>query len=204
MSKDLSQGVVVLRALSSQIAFWALAVVAGFFIVDAVLRGRLDVAARTTGVALLMVWACWVFLVRMSVRLDASALTARNLLRWVRVPWARVTDIERRAQLVVLVDDGTAVSCWGSPFAPRAGVRSAHGRAGGSAEAITRVLPAGGRPPNEAARRSGPAVDSALEIVRTAWLGHPAAAGEITRGWDLPALMIGAVCLIAAVVAVVA
>ncbi|UUT35533.1 PH domain-containing protein [Microbacterium elymi] len=113
MTKDLAQGgVIVLRAVSSVITFWALAGLAVIFVGDAAIRGRVELALRAGGVIAFILWCAWVFLIRMSVRVDASALSARNLLRWVRIPWARVADVERRAQLRITLDDGSAVECW--------------------------------------------------------------------------------------------
>jgi hypothetical protein len=194
---------VVLRALSSLIAFWALTGLAAVFVVDAAVRGRWDVALRTVGVVLFVLWAAWLFLVRMSVRLDAGALTARNLLRWVRVPWARVVDIERRAQLTVELDDGRRIECWGSPFAPRRGVRgpTSGGQAMPTVTAATNPFgPALGGA--SGLRGGGTARDAGLEAARSMWLSASAADGPVTRGWDIPALVAGAVCLVCAVVAI--
>ena len=203
MSKDLADGgSVVLRALSSQFAFWALAGLAGLFVADAALRGRVDVALRTAGVALFVVWCAWVFLIRMSVHMDASALTARNLLRWIRVPWARVAEVERRAQLTVLVDDGTSVSCWGSPFAPRGGAGRPRGTGRAPAGTITAMNNPYGPPVGSlAGMRGGPAADGALEAVRAVWLSGRHTEGPVTRGWDVPALTAGGVCLVVAILA---
>nr|WP_274638073.1 PH domain-containing protein [Microbacterium bovistercoris] len=172
MTKDLAQGgVIVLRAVSSVITFWALAGLAVIFVGDAAIRGRVELALRAGGVIAFILWCAWVFLIRMSVRVDASALSARNLLRWVRIPWARVADVERRAQLRITLDDGSAVECWGSPFAPRAGARA------------------------------GLREDGALQTVRAAWQSATGSDGPVTRGWDVPAVVVGVVLAGCAVVA---
>jgi len=175
MSRDLDAGgAVVLRATSSLIAFIALAAVGALFVGDAVVRGRWELGLRVAGVFLFVLWAAWAFLVRMSVRFDRQSVTARNLLRFTDVPWGRVVDVERHAQLRLVLDDGSVVECWGSPFAPRSG-----------------------------RRRAADAHDDALESLRTAWQASPATGGEVRRGWDIPALVVGVVLLLGATAALV-
>ncbi|WP_156876523.1 hypothetical protein [Microbacterium luticocti] len=197
----------VLRALSSQIAFWALVGIAVIFVGDAALRGRIVLALRAGAILLFVLWCAWVFLVRMSIRLDAEAVTAHNLLRWVRVPWGRVADVERRAQLRIVLDDGHAVECWGSPFAPRAGARSTHGDTDVTPPTPAKQITATdtpGRQPTGAGVRRTPGVDGALQAVRGAWQDAPVREpGAVRRGWDVPAVLIGVVCAVCALLAVV-
>lgn len=202
MTKDLaSGGATVLRAVSSIIAFWAFVAIAVVFVGDAALRGRLDVALRAGAVFAFIGWCAWVFLIRMSVRLDAQALTAHNLLRWVRVPWGRVVDVERRAQLRIVLDDDSTVECWGSPFAPRAGGRTRDH--GASVPAVTATNSPWGQPVGgTAGMRRGPSVDGALVAVRSVWQASRGASGPVTRGWDLPAMAVGAVLAVAVILAV--
>jgi hypothetical protein len=200
VSRGQAGGATVLRAVSSVVTFWALVTIGIFFVGDAAARGRLDVALRAGAVLAFVGWCAWVFLVRMSVRVDASALTARNLLRWVRIPWGRIRDVERRAQLRVTLDDGTTVECWGSPFAPRAGGR------GGQRAATTPALTASNTPWGQplggtAELRRGPSADSALVAVRAAWQASHGETGPVTRGWDVPALIVGAVLAVCALFA---
>jgi len=203
MTKDLATGgVVVLRAISSLVTFWALVAVALVFVGDAVLRGRVDVALRAGAVFAFVGWCAWVFLVRMSVRLEADALTARNLLRWVRIPWGRVQDVERRAQLRVVLGDGSEIECWGSPFAPRAGGRG--GQQAQPSPAITiQNNPWGQRIGGPEGLRRTPSPDGALDAVRAAWQASRRSDGPVTRGWDIPAIVAGGILAVCAVTALV-
>lgn len=185
--------VAVLRPLQSQIVFWAVCGLSAVYVVDAAFRGRVALTVRAGLILAFIVWCAWVFLWRMSVCVDGDGITARNLLRWVRVPWDRVADVRRRAQLRVEVDDGTHVDCWGSPFPPRTGL-------GG----MTRTAsPRGGRfgPGQHPAQPA----DRALHAVRGAWLNaaHRCdGAHDVTRGWDVPAVAAGGVLVVCAIVAV--
>ncbi|QAY61002.1 hypothetical protein ET475_14065 [Microbacterium protaetiae] len=175
MMKDLDAGgAVVLRATSSLVAFIALAGAGALFVGDALLRGRWELGLRVAGVFLFVLWAAWVFLVRMSIRFDRAGVSARNLLRVIDVPWGRIVSIERHAQLRLVLDDGGAVECWGSPFAPRAG-----------------------------RHRGAEVSDTALELLRTAWQSSSATGGDVRRGWDLPAIIAGAILLLGATAALV-
>ncbi|MEQ6898876.1 hypothetical protein [Microbacterium sp. KR10-403] len=178
MMKDVAEGgTVVLRALMSMIVFWVVVVVAAFFVGDALIRGRWSTGLRAAGVLLLVIWALWVFLYRMSIVVDRNAVTARNLLRFTRIPWVHVADFDRRYQVRVILHDGTAVDCWGSPFPGRTAAR----RSSGSAASTP---------------------DTTLETLRA--LGGsaaPGSSGVVTRGWDVPALLIGAVCAVCALIA---
>jgi hypothetical protein len=175
VTKNASEGVaVVLRATSSVVTFFAVAAIAVLFTGDAALRGRWDVALRAAGVFLLVLWAAWVVLVRMSIVAGRKTVTARNLLRYTAVPWGRVVAVERRAQLRLILDDDSWVECWGSPFPPR----------------------------TARARSSQPTGDAGLETLRTAWQAGDGGTGAVRRGWDVPALLIGAVCAVCALIAV--
>lgn len=173
MTKELGDRPVALRALQSQIAFWAVVVLSVIFTGDALLRGRFDVALRAGLVLLFVCWCAWVLLYRMSILIDRNAVTARNLLRFTRVPWSRVADIDRRLQLRLVLDDETVVDCWGSPFAPRVGSR--------------------------AARDSS---DAALDTLRAAWQAAPSSSGSeadaVRGGWDRPAAVVGVILLVLA------
>ena len=175
MMKDVAEGgTVVLRALMSMIAFWVVIVVAAFFVGDALIRGRWSTGLRAAGVLLFVIWALWVFLYRMSIVVDRNAVTVRNLLRFTRIPWAQIADFDRRYQVRVILHDGTAVDCWGSPFPGRTAAR----------------------------RSSGSTPDTTLETLRA--LGGsaaPASTDPVTRGWDVPAVLIGVACAVCALIA---
>jgi len=202
MMKDVAEGgTVVLRALMSMIVFWVVVVVAAFFVADALIRGSWSTGLRAAGVLLFVIWALWVFLYRMGIVVDRNAVTARNLLRFTRIPWAHIADFDRRYQVRVILHDGTAVDCWGSPFPGRSSPRRSSGStlpgSGASTgwRGITSDAPDHVRPPVTAP-------DPTLETLRA--LGGSAAAGSsdpVTRGWDVPAVLIGGVCAVCALIA---
>jgi len=202
MMKDVAEGgTVVLRALMSMIAFWVVIVVAAFFVGDALIRGRWSTGLRAAGVLLFVIWALWVFLYRMSIVVDRNAVTVRNLLRFTRIPWAQIADFDRRYQVRVILHDGTAVDCWGSPFPGRTAARRSSGSTIPGAgmntgwRGITSDAPDSARPPTTAP-------DPTLETLRA--LGGSAAPGtsrEVTRGWDVPAVLIGVACAVCALIA---
>lgn len=203
MTKNLDDGgVVVLRATMSLIVFWCVAALGAYFVVDAVVRGRWDVGLRVLGVLMLVVWAAWAFLYRMSIVVDRRAVVVRNLLRYARIPWELIDDIDRRYQVRFLLTDGTIIESWGSPFPARARAR----RSGASTRpgpgvntglrGVTSDAPDGERP----ASLPDPALET-LRVLRSS--ARPGSGGRLQRGWDGPALVIGAVCAVCALIAIV-
>ena len=106
-----------LRAGSSVVAFassWrAWRAVAGRCRAPRIVAHR---RARGVGAGALVVWAAWMLLVRPSIRVQPDRAVVVNIGRITEVPWARIVDIRRRLQLVLDLDDGRSVECWGSPF----------------------------------------------------------------------------------------
>jgi hypothetical protein len=203
VSRDLSAGgQVVLRATMSMIVFWTFVVVAAFFVGDAVVRGRWDVGLRVAGVVLFVAWALWVFLYRMGIVVDRDAVTARNVLRYTRIPWAHVADFDRRYHVRVILQDGTAVDCWGSPFPQRTASRRSRGSTMPGPGLNTGWRGITSDAPNTA--DSGvTAPDPTLQTLRALWgSAAPGSTGAVRRGWDVPALLIGAVCAVCALIAV--
>jgi hypothetical protein len=107
---------VTLRAGSSAVVFGLIAAGAVLLTVDALMKGAWDVAARTAGVAAVIVWAAWLLLLRPSIRVQPDRAVVVNVGRITEIPWNRVVDIRRRLQLILDLDDGRSVEAWGSPF----------------------------------------------------------------------------------------
>ncbi|WEG07533.1 PH domain-containing protein [Microbacterium horticulturae] len=204
MTKDLAEGgTVVLRAVMSTVVFWVVVVVAAFFVSDALIRGRWSTGLRAVGVLLFVLWALWVFLYRMSIVVDQHAVTARNLLRDTRIPWGLIADFDRRYQVRVILHDGTAVDCWGSPFPQRTVSNRSQGsrRPGTGTDVEWKGVTSEAPHTIRSSPAQGP--DPTVELLRA--LGASAApgpSGEVRRGWDTPALLIGAACAVCALIAV--
>ncbi|PZF53124.1 hypothetical protein DEJ23_15035 [Curtobacterium sp. MCSS17_008] len=115
-------------------------------------------------------WALWVLTHRPSIQLDDDALTVVNPLRVTRVPWGEVADVRLRWQIVVETSEGRKVQCWGGPSLPR----PKPARRG-----EPRTLP---QPPE-------------MTVLLDRWASRHdagAAGGAVHRGWDRPALLVGA------------
>jgi hypothetical protein len=163
-----------LRAGSSVVAFAFVVVAAALLLGDAVLRGSWEVAARSSGIALLVVWAGWMLLVRPSIRLMPDRAVVVNVGRITEVPWARIVEVRRRLQLILELDDGRRIECWGSPF-PR---RRMAGRTAQTDDD-----------------------DPAAAVLRSAWQSRSqdtASSAIVVRRADTVALLIGAGALAAA------
>ncbi|MDB6427617.1 PH domain-containing protein [Curtobacterium sp. 20TX0008] len=148
-----------------------LVVVLGVFLLaDAAVRGSWDVVWVAVGPVAAIVWALWLLTVRPSVRLDDDALTVVNPMRTTRVPWAAVTDVRLRWQIVVQTADGRSVTCRGGPS-----IR--------------------GSRPVRRGQLSVPQEPEELRTIRQRWRARRAAAApdsDVRRGWDRPAVVTGA------------
>lgn len=176
----------VVRPTSSAVTFWIVVGFCALLLADSVVRRDWHVVGLSIGPVLFVLWVVWLLAFRPSIRLDDDAITAVNPGWRVRVPWTRVTDARQRLQLVLELDDGRDVTCWGSPFPAKPGA----GRGIRSESAIT--------PQPDAAAR-------ALDAVR----GRLFAAGEkaagqapepVERRIDWAILAVGAVLLVAVLV----
>ena len=167
------------RASSSLAAFWAVAGFAALLVGDAVVRGDLRLAVEWGAPAALAVWVAWLILYRPQVRFDQTGLVVLNPLRISTVPWTRVAAVTQRFQLVLELDDGSHITCWGSPFPEKPGLRRPN-----SAKSTDRA-------PLGAA--------AALEVMRSRAISSAVEPG-VRRGWDLRAVAIG-VALVAALLA---
>jgi len=173
----------VLRGRGGSTAFGLVAVVSAFLVGDALVRGDWEVVLRTTPPVGLVLWAIWVLLLRPSIGFDANGLVVVNVLRIVRVPWEDVEYIGMRYQIVVETRSGPTIRCWGGPTLPRP-QPARRGRAA--------VMPRA---------REVDVLNDARDRYGAAPHGTPGG-GTATRAWDTVALVIGAVCAVATVLAV--
>jgi hypothetical protein len=113
--------VTVPRPSSSLVAFWAVAVLGVLFVGDTIIRADwLGLALAIAPVAL-VVLASWMVLYRPRVSYDAVRVVVVNPLRSVSLPWQRVTSVRQRFQILIELDDGSTLTCWGSPFPEKPG-----------------------------------------------------------------------------------
>ncbi|MEO8093850.1 MAG: hypothetical protein ABI632_02840 [Pseudolysinimonas sp.] len=108
-----------LRAGSSFAVFVVVAVAAVALLADFAIKGSWMDFTRWVGPVALIMWAAWLLLVRPSIRIESDRAVVINVGRVTEVPWGHIVDIRRRLQLVLELDDGRQVECWGSPFPTR-------------------------------------------------------------------------------------
>jgi hypothetical protein len=156
-----------LRPASAGVTFWLAVAIGAWAVFDA---ARVDPVEglRWGAIAVLVLWVLWVLLWRPSIRIREDEVDVVNALRTWTIPWSRVQDVESRLQHVFVLDDGRAVTAWGSP---------SPGRGKGD-------------------RSNG--VDLQLLVNRTVPSGEPEPILRRTAWWSLaiPAVAIG--CLLAA------
>jgi Bacterial PH domain len=172
------------RASSSLFAFWALAGFAAILVGDAAIRLDWHLLLVTVAPAAFLVWAAWLVLYRPEIRFDADRVLTVNPGRTIEVPWSHVSRVEQRPQLVLELDDGSRVTCWGAPFPEKPGLH---------------------RPVTDIRRSQSPRRDvvGVLEAQRRATLERTpkssTASTPVTRRWDVAPLALGGALLVAAV-----
>ena len=164
------------RPTSSLVAFWAVTGFGVLLLGDAVLRGDWHLVAVASGPTALVIWVLWMVLYRPSIRFDARGLTVRNPGRVIEVPWSRVRSVSQRFQVVLELDDGSHVTCWGSPFPEKPGLRRP------SADAVRHARPGGD-------------VVAALDAVMASSQGGGVDA-RVQRRWDRLPLAAGSVLVL--------
>ncbi|WP_054681877.1 PH domain-containing protein [Microbacterium sp. No. 7] len=167
----------VLRAGSSQVAFWIAVALVVFFTADAVVRGAWDVVLSWGAAGALIVWALWLVQYHSCVRLEPSRIVVQNLLRRHEVPWGRVEGIVARPQVALELADGRRLVCWGAPFPRRQSPRSA----------------------DADARPSGH--DEIVDALEHARAESAPSDAPVRSSWDLRALVIGVALLVLTVAA---
>jgi len=149
-----------------------------FLLGDAVVRGGVAEAVLLAPWPLLALWGVYVSAFASCLETDADGATVQNLLRVVRMPWARVHTLEWRWQVVFTLDDDSHVRAIGGPLEGR-----------------------GARRPGR--RDETPANTRAqFDYVQRLYEQADAAAGPpVRRGWDIPAVIVGVVLVVWAVIA---
>jgi hypothetical protein len=171
------------KAGSSLVAFWAVVVVAVILVGDAVIRSSWNIVSLSIAPAAFAVWAAWMLLFRPVITCDSAGLTTVNPGRIVRVPWQRVAAIRQRPQLVIELDDGSRVTCWGSPFPDKPGYRPS---------------PARSRHESGQDARRAPESTDVVRLLEAARSAAPAdgATVAVSRRFDLVPLSIGALLVL--------
>lgn len=171
----------VYRSPSGVIGLAVAAVVALFLLGDATIKAGWGQTALLAPWLLLMLWAAYVVLWAPSVVTDLQGVTVQNMLRRVRMPWHRITEIDLQWQTVFRLDNGRTVRAHGGPVAGRPG-----------------------RLGSGSGRREPPAVRD-VELIRSDWENRreDTDSGEqVRREWDVPALVALAIIVVWAGVAI--
>jgi hypothetical protein len=163
------------RPVSSVVIFVLAAVVAAYMLADAIVRDT-GHGLRALPIVALVAWGLWIVMVHPAIHSDEAGLRITNPGRVTLVPWSRVSGIRRRLQLIVTLDDGRDLTCWGSPYVKRGGTESE--------DLAVIELNAAWESGRLAAASSG-----APRIAR------------IARRWDVISLGVGAVLAVASVIA---
>lgn len=157
------------------------AAVVAFLLGDSVLRGGVAETVLLAPWPLLALWGVYVSAFASAMTIDDDGVTVQNLLRVVRLPWARVDEVQWRWQVEFTTDADTRVRAVGGPVQGR-----------------------GGRRPGRVDQTPTGTIAQYDAIVQ-AWeraRERSAGAGEqIVRGWDVPALAVVAMLVAWAVIA---
>jgi hypothetical protein len=169
------------RATSTVVAFWVAVAFEILLLGDAIFRGAWSTILGYLPPVLLILWVLWLVLWRTSVRAETDRVIVRNLVRVYDVPWSRVVGVRQTGQAILELDDSRDVTCWGGPFPSKPGIPR--------------------RPTTAALSSARPATSfaEALEMYRRS---APSSAEQVRRSWDLPAIVLGSVALLAIVVRV--
>jgi len=174
-----------IRPTPSLVVWCIGALLAAAALVDLAL-GDLPAFGRAVAPVLLLLWALGLVLARPVIRYDAARLVVRNPLVVHEIGWGAIDAVGRRMQLEVTVHADGRVVAWASPTLRR-----------------RRPVPlrrqAVSRGPSEVA----PAGDWARDQLTVAW--EQARVGgspqhDVRRRPDLPALVLGALLVVATVI----
>lgn len=165
------------------VSFFAVVVVAVVLLGDSALNGDWVTVIVTAAPTLLVLWGGWILLFRPSIRINRDQVVVHNPLRVITVPWSRVTAVSQRFQVVLELDDGKHVTCWGSPFPEKPGARRQTPQRAGRALISTDIA-------------------SKLETARSGARKSPAGA-PVLRRWDVVPVIVGCILVIACAVELV-
>lgn len=155
-----------------------------FLLGDAVVRAGIGDAVLLAPWPLLALWFVYVSSFASSLEVDDDGATVQNLLRVVRIPWARVQELEWRWQVEFRLDDDTRVRAIGGPLEGRGSRRP--GRREDTPENV----------------RAQFAYVERLYESRDAASRSDTDAVSVRRSWDVPALVALAVLVVWAAAAV--
>ncbi|WP_181397174.1 PH domain-containing protein [Cryobacterium arcticum] len=88
-------------------------------LVDAVIRGRWDIAALSLPALGLVAWMAGEVFLRPGIRVHDGGVTIVNPLHTIEVPWAAVDDLSTRFLVSVQTRSGRRIRAWGAPTAVR-------------------------------------------------------------------------------------
>ena len=142
------------------------ALVVVFLIGDAIVRAGVGEGLLLAPWPLLALWGVYVSAFASSLEVDENGATVQNLLRVVRIPWARVRALEWQWQMVFALDDGSHVRAIGGPLESRSVRRAGRGES----------TPEHARAQYDYAQRLYEGADAAAD-------------GPVRHGWDIPALI---------------
>lgn len=103
------------RPASATIAVAGAGLLAAFLLGDVFVRGGVLQGLLIAPWVLLAVWVIYTLLYAPFVAIDESAIVVANPLRVTRVPWAAVTGVRLRWQIVVDTADGRSITAFGGP-----------------------------------------------------------------------------------------
>ena len=165
------------RPQSSLVAFWAIVGVAVIFVGDALVQGQLTFFVRSLPIAGLILWALWMILYRPRITFGPEHAVVVNPGRIIEVPWGHATAVRQKLQIIIDLDDGTSVVCWGSPFPDKPG----HIR------------------PTIASRRAAD-VAGPLESARLAFNDRGPGNDPVSKRWDIIPIVVGVALAFATVI----
>lgn len=108
-------GPTVIRSTSGYWLTGALTIVVIIFSIDATVRGDLGYFLAIMPWELLAIWLLFVTLVRPRILVYPGRLRVINLLRSHDIAWSAIGHLGGRYQLIISLQDGRKISCWGAP-----------------------------------------------------------------------------------------
>lgn len=171
---------VVIRSRLGVVTTVASGLLGAGLLVDASVRGGISEAISLAPWVILVVWMLWLYFGSSHIRLRSDAVIVQNYLRQIVIPWTAVADITFRFHVIFALVDGGVVHAAVAPSSIRTPQRR-----GRSADSDDRISPA----------------LSDLNMIRDAWRQvERSDAATVSRGWDVPTLIVGVLAALAAIV----
>lgn len=174
------------RPTSSLVSFWAVTIFGALLVGDTLVGFHWVSFFEWLFPTALVVWLLWILLYRPIILFDAHHVVTVNPFRIIDAPWRHVTAVRQRLQIMLDLDDGKTVTCWATPFPEKPGRRrpSSIGMITNVAPRADVMRPLQAAVANAQASRSLPGVEDV----------------PVSRRWDLVAIVIGAVLIVACVI----